>query len=54
MMPSNSLLSFASSFLTSKSIFLAKFFVALDCNFMLREIMAAAWDAAVADSFWAV
>lgn len=43
--------SLASSFLISRSMLRAWFLAAEDCSFMFKDIIAAACEAAVADSF---
>ena len=42
--------SLASKDLSSRSMFRARFFMADDCSLRLRDIIAAVWDAAEADS----
>ena len=54
MIPSNSLLSLASSLRISSSMVFAWFLAADDWSFRLRDIIAAVCDAAVADSCCAV
>ena len=53
-MLSSSFDSLASKDLSSRSMLRVRFFMAEDCSLRLRDIIAAVWDAAEADSDWAV